>query len=98
MCPRTTRSWTPWLWAGGWASSATQCLPTSPEGTSGAYLAPTASLLWGLSGTRRASRGGKRRRRVGCVASRSASSDYDSWGGALILEKQPVDRKKEVSL
>ena len=40
-------------------------LATSPDGTSAEYLAPTASSLWDLSGTRRASESGKRRTRVG---------------------------------
>jgi hypothetical protein len=47
-------------WAGCWDSSGTQCLLTSPGETSGAYLAPTACLPWGRSGTRRASKSGKR--------------------------------------
>jgi hypothetical protein len=41
--------------------------------TSGVYLAPTASSLGSLSGTRRASRNGKRRRRLGCVVSRRSN-------------------------
>jgi hypothetical protein len=57
----------PQHWAGGWASSVTQCLPTCRGGTSDAYLAPTASLLWDLSGTRRA--------RWGRVVSRSGNGE-----------------------
>jgi hypothetical protein len=39
--------------------------PNSPERTSDAYLAPTASLPWDRSGTRRASGSGRRRSRIG---------------------------------
>jgi hypothetical protein len=42
--------------------------------TSGVYLAPTASLLWNLSGTRRASENGKRRRIRRVASSRRAKS------------------------
>jgi len=50
------------------ASSGTQCLPTYLEGTSAAYLAPTANLRWDPSGMRGVSESGKRRRRAGRVA------------------------------
>src|SRR5215217_5484461 len=68
------------LWAGGWGSSETRCLPTSLGGTSGVYLAPTASSPWGLSGTRRASESGKQRRKIGRVASRSTKREFERWG------------------
>ena len=54
-------------------------LATSPDGTSAEYLAPTASSLWDLSGTRRASESGKRRTRVGRVAGRRDISESESW-------------------
>ena len=60
--------------AGDWGSSGTLCLRTSPEGTSDAYPAPTASLLWDLSGTRRASKDGKQGR-IGRVASRRGNGE-----------------------
>src|SRR5829696_10476800 len=69
----------PRLWAGGWDSSETRCLPTSRGGTSGAYLVPTACLPWDPSGTRRASESGKRKG-IGCVVSRSDNSRYEIWG------------------
>jgi hypothetical protein len=56
-----------------------RCSPTSLGGTSAAYLAPIACLLWGLSGTRRASKGGKRRK-TKRVASRSANNEFESRG------------------
>jgi hypothetical protein len=39
----------------GGNASVVRANPTPPEGTSGAYLAPTACWPWGLSGTRTAS-------------------------------------------
>jgi hypothetical protein len=42
--------------------------------------APTASLPWALSGTRRASGSGKRKRRVGPLVTRSANSESEGWG------------------
>jgi hypothetical protein len=57
----------------GPVASGTQCLPTCLGGTSGAYLVRTASLPWGRSGTRRASKNGKQGRIRG-VASRYGKS------------------------
>jgi hypothetical protein len=65
------------LSSGGWASSATRCSPISPEGTSAAYLALTACLPWDLSGTRKASESGKRRKRIGRVVGSSANSESE---------------------
>src|SRR5215204_6460236 len=72
------RSLTQRLWEGGWVSSATLCLPTSRGGTSAAYLAPAAYLLWDLSGTRRASESGKRGGRIRRTAGRSSNGVKDN--------------------
>jgi hypothetical protein len=53
-------------------------LASSRGGTSAAYLAPTACLPCGLSGTRRASRSGKRRKIKG-VLGRSTNSEPQNW-------------------
>jgi|SRR5215217_4288751 len=57
-----------------------RCLPTSEEGTSAAYLGPTAYLRWDPSGTRRTSESGKQRRKPERVASRSAYNESGSRG------------------
>jgi hypothetical protein len=49
-------------------------------GTYGEYLVRTVSLLWDRSGTRKASKNGKLRRRIGRVASRRINSEAKSWG------------------
>jgi hypothetical protein len=59
-------------------AKGTQCLPTSPEGPSGEYLVPTASLPWDLSGTRRVSESGKQRKRIGRVVGRCDISESES--------------------
>jgi hypothetical protein len=50
-------------------------LPTSRGGISSAYLAPTGSLPWGPSGTRRASESGKTKR----VTGRSVNCGSERW-------------------
>ncbi len=62
----------------GWVSNGTRCLPTFRGGTSAAFLAPTACLRWGRSGTRRALESGKRRKRIGRVVGRRANSESES--------------------
>jgi len=54
--------------------------------TLGVFLAPTASLSWGLSDTRRASRNGKRRRIRRVASSRRAKG------------VRALDRRKDVIL
>jgi len=58
-------------------------------GTSGAYLARTASLLWGLSGTRRVLENGKRTR-TRRVASSGANRSRELSGQRESVEKQGV--------
>jgi hypothetical protein len=49
----------------------------------GAYLAPAASSLWSLSGTRKPLENGKRRRKVRRVVSKGDKHEVKNWEGGL---------------